>query len=117
MILKREYDFDVTPGGEPLIIRASKNDSSSQIVLNLLSGTGQLDIPSGAKFYIQGRALDGAVRCSSTYRLNQPRRVTVNLTKEITGKAGKKLFEIVAKATENNVTYNLVTATFYLDIR
>ncbi|MBR3017105.1 MAG: hypothetical protein IKH57_08515 [Clostridia bacterium] len=45
MILTRNYDLDVIPGGQPLLIRVSKNDTSSTLVFSLFTGIGSLAIP------------------------------------------------------------------------
>ena len=39
MILTRRYNFDIVPGGPPLLIRASRNDTSSTLVFSLGSLT------------------------------------------------------------------------------
>lgn len=117
MKLKRAYDLDVVPGGMPQIIRLSKGNSATEITFSLYAGNGTLDIPSAAKPYIRGKGMNGEILCAHSYRLKQPYKVIVNLTKEITGKAGRRPFEIVLRAKENGVDYTLVTATFIFDIR
>lgn len=117
MILKRKYDLDVVPGGVSRIIRVSRNDSSSQVTLALYAGTGRLEVPENTQAWLRGRALDEDVYCDFRILNNTP-TVDITLSKDITGKAGKKPFELVLAAYDDSgKEHKLVTATFYLDIR
>ena len=49
MILKRNYAFDIMPGGLPLLIRASKKDTSSRLIFSLFAGRLILQRFSGEK--------------------------------------------------------------------
>lgn len=117
MKLKRAYDLDVVPGGMPQIFRVSKGNSVTEITFSLYAGNGALSIPSAAKPYIRGKLMNDEVLCGHSYRLNQPYRVIVDLTKEMTAKTGRWPFEIVIRAKENDKEYTLITATFIFDIR
>ena len=106
MILTRHYDLDIIPGGQPLIIRVSKNDTSSVLVFSLFTGIGSLAIPAQAAASFRGRGTDEAAAFSQG-------AVTVSLTKAMTQAVGLIPFEIVLSSG----AYRLVTATLYLDVR
>ena len=110
MILRRFYTLDVLPGGFPLIIRASQNDSSSELVFSLYTGFGLLDIPSGATASVRRGSLENSCTLVQSGGLTQ---VTVRLTKAMTACVGLIPFELVITSGG----YTLVTATFYLDVR
>ncbi len=110
MILTRQYDFDIVPGGLPLLIRASHNDTSSTLVFSLFSGEGVLDIPSGATAVVQGKT---ANKVAAFEIIDAIPTVTVNLDKTMTGIIGLIPLEIVLSSG----SYDLVTATLYLDVR
>ena len=109
MILKRTYKLDVVAGGSPLIIRTSRNDSSSTLVFSLFAREGVLDIPSGATAAIRGKASGSA----SFSFVNGIPTIQLNLTKAMTGKAGMLPFELALTAGG----HTFVTDTFYLDVR
>lgn len=110
MILKRNYNLDVVPGGLPLLIRASRKDTSSTLVFSLFAGEGVLEIPAGTTAIMRGNGISTVAAFSIT---NGIPRVTVDLTADMTEKAGWIPFEIVLTASN----YTLVTATLYLDVR
>ena len=110
MILTRRYKFDIVPGGPALLIRASRKDSSSRLVFSLFAGRGVLDIPAGTTAAFRGKGIN--VPASFSIVRSIP-TVTVDLTREMTQKAGWVPFEIVLTSG----THTLVTATLYLDVR
>ncbi|MBQ7488206.1 MAG: hypothetical protein IJT77_11995 [Clostridia bacterium] len=110
MILTRKYDLDVVPGGLPLIIRASRNDSSSRLVFSLFAGEGTLSVPNGAAASFHGGDVDGAASLSFE---NGIPKVTVDLTREMTGSIGCFPFEI-AVSSGGSV---LVSPTIILTVR
>ena len=110
MILTRNYNFDIVPGGPPLLIRASRNDTSSTLVLSLFAGKGVLDVPSGTTAVFRNTGTSSFATFSV---INSIPTVTVDLTADMTGTAGWIPFEIVL----TNGDYTLVTATLYLDVR
>ena len=109
MILKRKYNLDIVPGGLPLLIRASRKDTSSTLVFSLFAGKGKLDVPEETNAVIRGKT---SVPATFTI-VNGIPTVTVDLTAEMTDTAGWIPFEIVL----TNDGYTLVTATLYLDVR
>ena len=110
MILKKSFIFDVNPGGRPLRIRVSKNDSSVSFTFFLFSGIGVLDIPANTTAVFQGQV--GSTTASFAF-VNGVPAVVVNLTKELTHKTGLIPFEIVLTSE----TYTLITATIFLEVR
>ena len=109
MILTRNYNLDVVPGGLPLLIRVSRKDTSSTLVFSLYAGKGALDIPTGTTATVRGKATAPA-----TFSIvNSIPTVTVDLTVDMTDTVGWIPFEVVLQSGE----YRLVTATFYLDVR
>ena len=106
MILTRHYDLDIIPGGQPLIIRVSKNDTSSALVFSLFTGIGVLDVPAGATAVFRGKG-------ASVPAVFSQGKVTAELTKAMTQAVGLIPFEIVLSSG----SYRLVTATLYLDVR
>ena len=114
MILRRKYNFDIVPGGLPLLIRVSRKDTSSTLVFSLFAGKGVLDVPAGTTAAFRGAF--GSVPASFSIVDSIP-TVTVNLTIEMTEKAGWIPFEIVLKSAADGEEYTLVTATLYLDVR
>ena len=110
MILTRNYDLDVIPGGQPLLIRVSKNDTSSTLVFSLFTGKGILAVPVGANAVFRGRNASESASLSFTGAIP---KVTVDLTADMTGTEGRIPFEIVLTSG----AYTLVTATLYLDVR
>ncbi len=110
MILCRNYNLDIMPGGLPLTIRASRNDASSTLVFSLFTGNGVMDIPADATVTFRGKT--GTVSAVLSFDSGIP-KVTVNLTKTLTRTAAWIPFEIVITAGN----YRLVTATLYLDVR
>ena len=114
MILTRRYNFDIVPGGPPLLIRASRNDTSSTLVFSLFAGEGVLQIPAGTTAVF--RCPYGNAIATLSFVGGIP-TITVDLTADMTGNAGWIPFEIVLTASQNEVDYTLVTATMILDIR
>ena len=110
MILTRNYDLDVIPGGQPLLIRVSKNDTSSTLVFSLFTGKGILAVPAGANAVFRGRNASEAAVLSFTGTIP---KVTIDLTEAMTAAVGMIPFEIVLTSG----SYTLVTATLYLDVR
>lgn len=106
MILTRHYDLDIIPGGQPLIIRVSKNDTSSALVFSLFTGNGNLAIPVGTAASFRGKGVNEAATFSQG-------AVMVSLTKAMTQAVGLIPFEIVLSSG----AHRLVTATLYLDVR
>lgn len=106
MILTRNYDLDVIPGGQPLLIRVSKNDTSSTLVFSLFTGIGSLAIPVGAAAAFRGKNVNESAMFSDN-------AVTVSLTKAMTQFVDRIPFEIVLTSG----SYTLVTATLYLNVR
>ena len=112
MILTRNYDLDVIPGGQPLLIRVSKNDTSSTLVFSLFTGKGILAVPVGANAVFRGA--HGRASSAGVFSLDGGiPKVTVDLTADMTGTEGRIPFEIVLTSD----TYTFVTATLYLDVR
>ena len=114
MILTRKYNLDIVPGGLPLYIRVSRKDTSSTLVFSLFAGKGVLDVPAGTTAAFRGRGVNASASFSI---VNHIPTVTVDLTLDMTEKAGWIPFEIVLTATADNEEYTLVTATLYLDVR
>jgi hypothetical protein len=114
VILRRKYNLDIVPGGLPLLIRVSRRDTSSTLVFSLFAGKGVLDVPAGTSAAFRGAF--GSAPASYSVVDSIP-TVTVDLTIEMTQKAGWIPFEIVLKSTADGEEYTLVTATLYLDVR
>ena len=114
MILRRKYNLDIVPGGLPLLIRVSRKDTSSTLVFSLFAGEGVLDVPVGTSAAFRGRGVNAPASFSV---VNSIPTVTVDLTIEMTQKAGWIPFEIVLKSTADGEVFTLVTATLYLDVR
>ena len=110
MILTRNYDLDIIPGGLPLLIRVSCNDTSSRLVFSLFAGEGVLALPNNLAATIQGRE---AHKTASYLLEDSTPKVTLDLDKTMTGKKGLLPLEIVLSSGD----YILVTTTFYLDVR
>ncbi len=110
MILTRQFDVDIVRGGLPLMIRASHNDTSSTLVFSLFAGEGVLDIPSGATAAVKGKTANKAAIFGIVDTIPT---VMVNLDKTMTGSIGLIPLEIVISSG----SYDLVTATLYLDVR
>jgi hypothetical protein len=114
MILTRKYNLDIVPGRLPLVIRVSRKDTSSTLVLSLFAGKGVLDVPAGTSAAFRGRG----VNVPATFSIvDSIPTVAVDLTIEMTQKAGWIPFEIVLKSTADGEVFTLVTATLYLDVR
>ena len=114
MILTRKYNLDIVPGRLPLVIRASRKDTSSTLVFSLFAGMGVLDVPVGTTAAFQGRGVNVPASFSIVDSIPT---VTVDLSIEMTQKAGWIPFEIVLKSTADGEEYTLVTATLNLDVR
>ena len=114
MILRRKYNFDIVPGGLPLLIRVSRKDTSSTLAFSLFAGKGVLDVPAGTTAAFRGAF--GSVPATFSV-VNSIPTVTVDLTLDMTEKAGWIPFEIVLKSAADGEEYTLVTATLYLDVR
>lgn len=115
MILKRAYRLDVVPDGFPLIIRCFQNDSSSALDFSLYASRGTLEIPQDAEVTVRGRNAEGNTfsgACGFAFSRGMP-VATVNLTKQMTAKAGLTRLELVIESDG----YSLVTATVCLDVR
>ena len=110
MILRRNYAFDIMPGGLPLLIRASKKDTSSRLIFSLFTGKGTLSIPSNTTAAFRGKGVNTSASFSI---VNGIPTVTVDLTIAMTSKVGIIPFEIVLLSSG----FSLVTATLYLDVR
>lgn len=110
MILTREYKFDIVPGGLPLLIRVSRKDTSSRLVFSLFAGKGVLDVPDGTTAAFRGKGVYSPASFSIVHSIPT---VTVDLTLDMTQRAGWIPFEIVL----TNSGYTLVTATVILDVR
>ena len=110
MILKKNFMFDVNPGGRPLRIRVSKNDSSSEFTFFLFSGEGVLDIPLNTTAVFQGQA--GSTTALFNVIDGIP-TVSIELNKSLTHKTGLIPFEIALTSGE----YTLITATLFLEVR
>ena len=61
MILKRNYNLDVVPGGLPLLIRVSRKDTSSTLAFSLFAGNGALDVPAGTTDGLNGDAQNAGI--------------------------------------------------------
>ena len=59
MILTRQYNLDVVPGGLPLLIRVSRKDTSSTLVFSLFAGKGTLEVPAETTAEFRGRGVSG----------------------------------------------------------
>ena len=110
MILTRKYNLDIVPGRLPLVVRVSRKDTSSTLVFSLFAGKGVLDVPAGTTAAFRGKGVNVPASFSI---VNHIPTVTVNLTLDMTEKAGWIPFEIVL----NSGACKLVTATLYLDVR
>lgn len=110
MILTRKYNLDIVPGRLPLVIRVSRKDTSSALVFSLFAGEGVLDVPAGTTAAFRGKGVNTPASFSI---VNHIPTVTVDLTLDMTEKAGWIPFEIVL----NSGAYKLVSATLYLDVR
>lgn len=121
MLLRRNYDLDVVPGGVPLFIHVSQYDSNEEIVLKLFASQGVLSVPSeGVTAVIRGTKTDGngiENACTLSFEDDVP-VVTVSITKQMTAAAGKTPFEIVLTAEDlGGEKYELPSATFYLIVK
>ena len=110
MILKRNYIFDIMPGGLPLRIRASKKDTSSRLIFSLFAGNGILSIPPDTTAFFRGKGVNTSASFAIVSGIPT---VTVDLTIAMTSKVGLIPFEIVLLSSG----FSLVTATLYLDVR
>ena len=110
MILRRNYAFDIMPGGLPLLIRASKKDTSSRLIFSLFTGKGILSIPPNTTAAFRGKGVNTSASFSI---VNGIPTVTVDLTIAMTAKVGLIPFEIVLLSSG----YKFVTANLYLDVR
>lgn len=120
MILKRSYDLDVLPDGQPLIIRMSVNDSSSQLTFSLYASTGALTFTTDTQAFIRGKGMSAdsnGLPCVFCLNDGTP-QVTVQLTQDITEKKGKRTFELVlTRIDDGGAAHTLVTASFIFDVR
>lgn len=120
MILKRSFDLDVLPGGQPLIIRMSVNDSSSQLTFSLYASTGSLSLATDVQAFIRGKGMSAdstGLPCVFSLNDGTP-QVTVQLSGEITEKKGKRPFELVlTRIDDGGAMHTLVTASFIFDVR
>jgi hypothetical protein len=110
VILRRKYNLDIVPGGLPLLIRVSRKDTSQALVFSLFAGKGVLDVPAGTSAAFRGRGVNAPASFSIVDSIST---VTVDLTIEMTQKAGWIPFEIVLTSG----THTLVTSTLFLDVR
>lgn len=120
-MLTRPFSLDMTPCGVPLIINVSQYDDDQELVLSLFSSQGVLDVPSeNINATFRGTKLDGngiSAGCVLDFDNDGVPFVTIKLTKQMTAIAGRNPFEVVLWQTINDVTYELPSSTFYLNVK
>ena len=128
-MITTQIELDVSPGGIPPVIHVSQYDTGSRtLVFNLVSGAGELALPSGVKAAIRGRKPDGnGFDYAATYTAataNTQSSVSVDVTEQMTAIAGKAVCEIylykgTPATTEMAASADyeqLATANFILEI-
>jgi len=107
--------MDVSPGDFPLAVRASKGDTSSTIEVVLVSRQGLLSVPAVTTAFVWGRNAAGTA-CEALGSLSLTGgvvSVSFDLTAAMTAVKGRTALEIVLSSGG----YQLVTGTFYIDVR
>lgn len=87
-----EYDLDVTPGGAPVYVNLSQYDEDYELIFNLFSRRGTLEIKEGTTARIRGTKKDGA-GYSADADIEET-SIIVSGNKQMTAIAGKHLYEI-----------------------
>ena len=120
-MITTQTELDVSPGGIPPTIHVSQYDTGSRtLLLNLISGAGDLILPTGTRAEIRGTKPDGngfSYDCGINGKT-----VEVSVTEQMTAAAGRAVCEIVLytgtppqEGSEPSEDYTqLCTANFYL---
>ncbi len=102
------FNLDVTPGGVPVIVNLTQGSDNFQLVFDLFTRTGALELGEGVSATICGYKTDGTGYSVPAEISGSV--VTVAGDKQITAVQGKQRFNLLIGA-DSKVLY---TATFYI---
>ena len=113
-MINQYHRLDVIPGGPIVVVHVKQYQTDEDLIFNLYSRLGDLNISASyTDCTIRGTKSDGNGYSASATCDTVNKRVTVQLTQQMTAVAGRQPYEITI--TDN--TGKMITATFILDVQ